>query len=91
MNKEQYDAFWERAESYNQDLAQDPDRFEMDNADRAEYESQLWVSDTGIMGSIDIPSLDVSMPIYHGTAWAAISSSWKAERTPSPSPCSTGP
>lgn len=72
MNKEQYDAFWERAESYNQDLAQDPDRFEMDNADRAEYESQLWVSDTGIMGSIDIPCLDVSMPIYHGTDEAVL-------------------
>ena len=72
MNKEQYDAFWERAESYNRDLAQDPDRFEMDNADRAEYESQLWVSDTGIMGSIDIPCLDVSMPIYHGTDEAVL-------------------
>lgn len=67
LDTEQYVAFWERAERYNQELAQDPDRFEMNNSERADYESQLRVSDTGIMGSIDIPSLGVSMPIYHGT------------------------
>lgn len=67
LDSEQYYAFWERAERYNQELAQDPGRFEMDNSERADYESQLRVSGTGIMGSIDIPSLGVSMPIYHGT------------------------
>ena len=67
MNAQDYTAFWERAERYNQELAQDPDRFQMTNSERADYESQLKVSDTGIMGYIEIPTIGVSVPIYHGT------------------------
>lgn len=67
MDAQDYTAFWERAERYNQELAQDHNRFQMSNSERADYESQLKVSDTGIMGYIDIPSLGVSVPIYHGT------------------------
>lgn len=36
-------------------------------ADTTEYENLLDVSDTGIMGYLEIPKLDVSTPIYHGT------------------------
>lgn len=67
MNAQDYTAFWERAERYNQELAQDSDRFQMTNSERADYESQLKVSDTGIMGYIEIPTIGVSVPIYHGT------------------------
>ena len=31
------------------------------------YESQLKTTDGGIMGSIEIPKIDVDLPIYHGT------------------------
>ena len=67
MNAQDYTAFWERAERYNQELAQNPDRFQMTNSERTDYESQLKVSDTGIMGYIEIPTIGVSVPIYHGT------------------------
>lgn len=55
------------AERYNEELVQNPDRFSMTRAQRAEYEAELAVDDTGIMGFLEIPSLGVSMPIYHGT------------------------
>ena len=33
-----------------------------------EYESLLCMTDDGIMGYIDISSIDVNLPIYHGTS-----------------------
>ena len=35
---------------------------------QAQYESLLDISGTGIMGYIEIPSINVSLPIYHGTS-----------------------
>lgn len=35
---------------------------------QAEYDSLLDVGGTGIMGYIEIPSINVSLPIYHGTS-----------------------
>ena len=36
------------------------------DAQHAQYEATLDVSGTGIMGTIEIPSIKVSLPIYHG-------------------------
>ena len=72
MDTDQYDKMWEQAEEYNSTLAQNADRFQMNNSERAEYENLLNVSDTGMMGYIQIPSLGVSMPIYHGTDEAVL-------------------
>ena len=57
----------EAARQYNEGLAADEGRFTPTPADTTEYENLLDVSDTGIMGYLEIPKLDVSMPIYHGT------------------------
>ena len=57
----------EAARQYNAGLAADEGRFTPTPADTTEYENLLDVSDTGIMGYLEIPKLDVSMPIYHGT------------------------
>ncbi len=37
------------------------------------YNAQLDVSGTGVMGSLDIPKIDVNLPIYHGTGEEALS------------------
>ena len=57
---------WEEAQAYNQTLSRSADRFHLTDRQRAEYESTLDVSGTGIMGYIEIPSIKVSLPIYHG-------------------------
>lgn len=36
-------------------------------AEEEEYEKQLNVFDNGIMGSIEIPKINLKLPIYHGT------------------------
>ncbi len=72
MNQEEIDAAWEEAQIYNENLAGDPvhDPFVMgsgyvlpDN-----YEDVLNIEGDGVMGEIEIPKIDVDLPIYHGTS-----------------------
>lgn len=62
-----YDELWEAARQYNNDLTYKTERYRMTNEDRKVYESLLNVSDNGIIGYIEIPVIDCSLPIYHGT------------------------
>lgn len=72
MNQEEIDAAWEEAQIYNENLAGDPvhDPFVMgsgyvlpDN-----YEDVLNIEGDGVMGEIEIPKIDVDLPVYHGTS-----------------------
>lgn len=67
LDNELYEQLWADARSYNQTLLQNPNRYEMTDEERAEYESLLDVSGTGIIGYIEIPLIGCSLPIYHGT------------------------
>lgn len=62
-----YEELFAEAEKYNRSLIGKEDRFLMTEEERTEYESILNISDSGIMGYIDIPKLKVELPIYHGT------------------------
>ena len=72
LDTEQIDQLWSAAETYNQGLVADADRFSPSDEERAAYEQQLSVSDTGVMGSVEIPRIGVSLPIYHGTGEAEL-------------------
>ena len=67
MDAEEYERMWNDAVEYNTNLLSKSNRYNMTDEQRAEYESILDVTGTGIMGYIEIPSIDVSLPIYHGT------------------------
>jgi sortase A len=56
----------EKARQYNESLSAGVD-FELSESEYAEYESLLDISGTGIMGYIQIPAINVNLPIYHGT------------------------
>lgn len=58
---------WDAAVAYNARLPHDASRFEMTDEERAEYDSLLDVTGTGIMGYVSIPKINVELPIYHGT------------------------
>lgn len=61
------------ARAYNERLYERGDVITGLNDDEiAEYNSILAMSVTGIMGYLDIPSIDVSLPIYHGTSEAVL-------------------
>lgn len=65
-----YDQTLERARAYNRRKAEKGTGFsaELSDEERADYLSQLDVAGTGIMGYIEILSLNILLPIYHGTA-----------------------
>ena len=72
MDAEEYERMWNEAVEYNAQLLSKPNRYNMTDEQRREYESILDVTGTGIMGYIEIPSIDVSLPIYHGTNEAVL-------------------
>ncbi len=62
-----YEKEFERAREYNARLTLKPNRFLMSEEEYAEYESILNLTGSGIMGYIEIPKIECSLPIYHGT------------------------
>lgn len=72
LNAQRYAAMLESAHQYNRALLTKADRFEMSEAEQAEYAAQLDVSGTGIIGYIEIPEIKCSLPIYHGVDEAVL-------------------
>lgn len=71
-NRQKLEEEWQKAEEYNENLAGDPvhDPFVMgsgyvlpDN-----YEEVLNLNGDGVMGYLEIPKIDVELPIYHETS-----------------------
>ena len=63
------------AEAYNERLAQTGQQWTMTDEQAQEYERQLDVDGTGIMGMITIPKINVKLPLYHGTDDAVLQTS----------------
>lgn len=63
-----YTANWKQAEEYNRRVFADEDRLRVTEEETADYESQLNILGNGIMGYIEINSIGVKLPIYHGTS-----------------------
>lgn len=62
----------EAAKAYNEALAQTEMNLNLDEDAYAEYEAMLDISGTGIMGYVQIPTINVNLPIYHGTSDAVL-------------------
>lgn len=71
LSKEDYDEEFAKADAYNQALSKLSSP--LMNYDQIEgYEEILNVTGTGIMGYIEIPRINVKLPIYHGTSDAVL-------------------
>ncbi len=72
MDQETFDRMWAEAEAYNEKLKGNSNRMSLTEAELKEYNAVLDVTGTGIMGYIDIPKIDISLPVYHGTDEAVL-------------------
>lgn len=73
LDTETYDALLSDAEAYNADLAsREYIMLPFNPEDQANYDRQLKLPDTDVMGYIMIPKIGVSLPIYHGTSEAVL-------------------
>lgn len=66
MNTEEYERIISKAQAYNRKLSRSGILWTLDEDEEKEYKEQLDIATSGIMGYIDIPKIDVMLPIYHG-------------------------
>lgn len=72
LDPTRYDELWEAAKAYNQSLPEKNIGDVLTEGQKREYEDMLNVSGLGIMGYIEIPGIDCTLPIYHGTDEAVL-------------------
>ncbi|WP_405345692.1 class C sortase [Ruminococcus sp.] len=73
MQSEEVEALFAEADAYNKSLLNtviltDPFDEEAYEAITAHYEETFNIADNGLIGYIDIPKINVYLPIYHGTS-----------------------
>ena len=67
LNADKYDRLIGEAKEYNAALPGRYKAFFLSESDRSTYNALLDVNGTGVMGYIEIPTIQISLPIYHGT------------------------
>lgn len=72
IDSEEYDNMIKAATEYNASLYRSFGSYKLSDEERSRYKELLDISGTGIMGYIEIPSIDVRLPIYHGTDEAVL-------------------
>lgn len=72
LDAESYEKLWTDAEAYNAALAGRVHSFTLSDDERVAYEAQLDVEGNGVMGYLEVPPINVTLPIYHGTDEAVL-------------------
>ncbi|MDO4324247.1 MAG: class C sortase [Lachnospiraceae bacterium] len=67
ISSEEYDTILNAAKVYNEELSRTGILWKMTEEEEEKYLNQLNIDATGIMGYINIPKINVTLPIYHGT------------------------
>ena len=72
IDNDRYDQMWQDAFAYNEELRHRTNRYYLNEEQLALYNSLLDATGLGIMGYIEIPSIGVSLPVYHTTSEAVL-------------------
>ena len=72
LSTEEYAKMIENAEKYNAKLAKSGVLWTMTEEQTKEYNEQLNINESGIMGYVDIPKVNIKLPIYHGVDEAVL-------------------
>lgn len=67
LTRSRYEEIWEEARTYNEGISGRENIFHMSVEEQEAYAGNLNVSGDGVMGYIEIPSIEVLLPICHGT------------------------
>lgn len=67
IDNEHYDELWAEATAFNEKLGEDGINWLLSEEEKEEYNEYLKIDESGIMAYIDIPVINCSLPIYHGT------------------------
>lgn len=72
LEAENYEQVLQDARNYNQMLPYKHTTFALSEEDKGAYDTLLDISGTGVMGYIEIPTINISLPVYHGTEDAVL-------------------
>ncbi|MCQ4863207.1 class C sortase [Pseudoflavonifractor phocaeensis] len=72
LEAEKYEQVLQDARNYNQMLPYKHTTFALSEEDKVAYDTLLDISGTGVMGYIEIPTINISLPVYHGTEDAVL-------------------
>ena len=72
MDETQYEQLWQSAWAYNDSLVPRTNQYILSSEQKANYHQLLNVAGDGIMGYVEIPKINVMLPIYHGTEESAL-------------------
>ena len=72
LDEDKYQELWNAAWDYNRSLLDRPNDFLLTDEQKVNYEALLNVGGNDVMGYIEIPSINVIMPVYHGTDEAVL-------------------
>ena len=67
LDTEQNRIMWHNAENFNAGVVSRDNQFRMSDEELARYETLLNIDGNGIMGYVEIPSINCRLPVYHGT------------------------
>lgn len=68
LEEDEYEKIWSEAVEYNKNRLTQGGSFVTTPEQQAQYPKLLNMAKDGIMGYIEIPSIGVALPIYHGTS-----------------------
>lgn len=72
LDSEKYTAMRAEAEAYNRALLSRGNEYQMSDDLLSEYNRLLNVSGTGVMGYVEIPKINCTLAVYHGTDEAVL-------------------
>lgn len=75
MDTKDYKKILDDAKAYNKELGKNGIQWVLTDAQKAEYQKQLKIDNSGVMGYISIPKIHVKLPVYHGTEEAVLQTS----------------
>jgi len=75
MDTSEYDALIEEARQYNEDLSREGIKWILTEEELERYNNTLRFNDSGNMGYINIPKINVSLPLYHGVSESVLQTS----------------
>lgn len=67
LSSKKIDEIREQGHAYNESLGHRPYPTEMSAQEEADYYSQLRLGSTDVMSKVEVPSINLNLPVYHGT------------------------
>ena len=75
ISHDDYESMIESAKEYNEEIAKTGIKWSLTEEEQEKYLAELNAVNSGVMGYIDIPKINILLPLYHGTSETVLQTS----------------